>query len=428
MIGKTTFWGVVATAASVACSNLPLDPPAGVIHARFDPDASVIPMPTDILRDAETNRLDVPTDGDDLTPAEVEFYTYLNELDGWSSAMSATVELTAPIDPATVNESTIQVWHWRETPVRVDDVTVTLDETETKLTIDAPREGWERGGNYVVMMRGGAAGVEGKLGEPVLCDAAFYFLRLTERLDVPEHERAFPGNTRAERQDNARKLEDIRVELAPYFDHFEGRGVDRSEVAALWSFTVTERVELAMDKASQRMPLPIDLLIDPDTRRVDLPPAAWDSPTVARAKIDLGAYDGFGTSQNLMFGFTGPIDPATIDEQSVQVYEVANPPVLVPASVTVLDDLMNVEIEPHAQPLAEKTRYAVVVRSSVRDAEGGEITMMPAGHFMRASAPIFADGVSQVGAVDDLDARKLELMCSRRGPSRRCPSTIRSTR
>ena len=58
MIGKITLWGVVATAASVACSNLPLDPPAGVIHARFDPDASVIPMPTDILRDAETNRLE----------------------------------------------------------------------------------------------------------------------------------------------------------------------------------------------------------------------------------------------------------------------------------------------------------------------------------------------------------------------------------
>ena len=33
--------------------------------------------------------------------------------------------------------------------------------------IDAPRAGWDRGGQYFVVVRGGAAGVEGKLGQPV---------------------------------------------------------------------------------------------------------------------------------------------------------------------------------------------------------------------------------------------------------------------
>ena len=184
----------------------------------------------------------------------------------------------------------------------------TLDPTETKITIDPPREGWERGGNYFIVIRGGLSGIEGKRGENVECDAAFYFLRLTEPLDTAEHERAFPGEDRAERRDNAEKLEEIRLELEPYFDFLEGRGIPRDEVASLWSFTITNRIELAMDKVSQRMPLPINLLIDPETRRIDMPAAAWDTQVEADAKIRLSEYDGFGTSANLMFGFTGPIE------------------------------------------------------------------------------------------------------------------------
>ena len=78
------------------CTSLELDAPATIIHARFDPDASVIPMPTDVLRDADTGRLNLPNDTDKerakLNPTEAEFYQYLETLDGWSSLMSATVE------------------------------------------------------------------------------------------------------------------------------------------------------------------------------------------------------------------------------------------------------------------------------------------------------------------------------------------------
>lgn len=404
-------WGVLTlcVVAGVGCSDVNLDPPAEIIHARFDPDAKVIPMPSDVLRDAAGAHLDLPVDDDDLTPAEIEFYTFLNTLDGWSSTMAATIEFTGPIDPQTIDADTLQVWQWRETPARVEGVRITVHADEQKLTIDAPRTGWERGGKYFVVLRGGAAGIEGKRGEKVESDAAFYFLRLKERLDVPEHERAFPGDTRAERQDNARQLEEIRVELDPFFDFFEARGIARQEVAALWSFTITERVELAMDKASQRMPLPVNLLLDPDTHRIEIPVAEWDSHVEANAKQRLSEYDGFGTSANLLFGFTGPIDPASITADSVQLYEASNPPRLIPAELEVLDDLIHVEIRPIEQPLPEKTRFAVVVRDTVRDAEGQPIVIMPVGHFLKARAPVYtdADG-SQVSAVEDEDARLVE--------------------
>jgi hypothetical protein len=389
--------------------GLDLDPAPPIIHARFDPDAKVIPMPSDVLRDAGAGRLALPLDGD-LTAAELELYTWLNQMDGWSSAASATVELTGAIDRATVTADTVQVWEWRETPLRVTDATIEVAADERSITIHAPRTGWSRGARYLVMMRGGERGVEGKAGEKVECDAAFYFLRQTERLDVAAHERAFPGATRQERRAAAARLEAIRTELSPMFDFFADRDVPRDDVAALWAFTVTERVELAMDEPSQRMPLPIDLLVDPATGRIHLPPAAWDSPTVLDAKEALGGYDGFGVSAGMLFGFTGPVDPATIARDTVELWRIVEggAPVREPAQVALLPDRIHVEITPEAAPLPERTTFAVVVRDRVRDAAGRPVVMMPAGRLMQARSPVFVDGASQVGAVDDDDARKLE--------------------
>ena len=122
------FASIIALALGLApgsgCSSLELDPPPTVIHARFDPDARVIPMPTDVLRDRDAGRLELPNDTPEelaaLTPAEAEFYGYLETLDGWSSLMSATVELTGAIDPRSVTDGTVQVWRWGAVPERVD--------------------------------------------------------------------------------------------------------------------------------------------------------------------------------------------------------------------------------------------------------------------------------------------------------------------
>ncbi|MCB9564556.1 MAG: hypothetical protein H6708_29580 [Kofleriaceae bacterium] len=406
--GSLIVCAAVTLGSATGC-GLDLDPPPPIIHARFDPDAKVIPMPTDVLRDAAAGHLDIPID-DTLSPAEVELYEWMNTLDAWSSASTATVELTGAIDPATVTADSFQVWEWRETPLPVEGVTVTVADDGGSIELVPPRTGWRRGGRYMVALRGGATGVEGDAGERVECDAAFYFLRQRERLDTPEHERAFPGDTRAERQDNAAKLEVIREDLEPMFDFLEDRDLPRDDVAALWTFTVTDRVELAMDEPSQRMPLPIDLLLDPATGRVDLPPAAWDSPTVLDAKAALAAYDGFGTSAGMLFGFTGPVDPATITEDTVELWQVppGGTPVRIPADVALLADGVNVEITPRAQPLAERMEHAIVVRDGVRDVDGEPIVLMPAGRLMQARAPVFDGAASLVGPVADDKAAKLE--------------------
>jgi hypothetical protein len=407
-------WGIgvfLCALAPLGC-GLDLDEPAGVIHARFDPEAKVIPMPTDILRDEVAGTLDIPIE-EDLTAAERYLYTQLNQMDGWSSASAAVVELDGAVEAATVNPDTLEVWRWGAAPERVAEATIHLADDGRSITIDAPRTGWERGATYAVVMRGGERGVRGAAGERVECDAAFYFLRLEERLDTPEHERAFPGDTPEERRKNAADLEEIRTDLAPFFDFFAGRGLPRAEVAALWTFTVTRRVELAMDKPSQRMPIPIDLLIDPATGRVDLPPASWDSETVLYAKERLAEFDGFATSAKLLFQLTGPVDPATVTEDLVELWRLPGAgaaPEPVPVSIELLADHSAIEVTPEAAPLAEATGHAIAVKPGLMAADGtGPVALMPAGHLMLADGPVAdGDGASLVDPVADQDAIRLE--------------------
>jgi len=70
----------VALVWAAGCS-VGLDPPPSVVQARFDPQAEVVPMPNDILRDATSGLLALPID-DSLTDAEKELRTWMNQLDG----------------------------------------------------------------------------------------------------------------------------------------------------------------------------------------------------------------------------------------------------------------------------------------------------------------------------------------------------------
>ncbi len=402
----------IALLVFAGCTTLELDPAPKIIHARFDPDASIIPMPTDVLRDATAGRLNLPNDTDKerakLNATEAEFYDYLETLDGWSSLMSATVEFTGAIDPRSITDGTVQVWHWGVVPTPVADVRMSLWADGKKLTIDPPRTGWLRGDRYVAFVRGGDKGLKGLEGEKVECDAAFYFLRQLEALDTPDHEHAFPGEDHDERVSNAARLEGIREDLTSAFDYFADNDLPRADVAALWAFTVTKRTELAMDQPSQRIPLPIDLMIEPSTGRLDLPAAPWDSEVEAEAKGRLADLDGASLSGSQLFEFTAPLNPATVTDGNVKLYQLGASPTLVPATIELLADKQHVVVTPKSGRLTEKTSYALVVTKDLQDALGQQPAIMPIGHFLRSHTPVLVDGKSQIHAIDDHDAVKLE--------------------
>jgi hypothetical protein len=407
----------------MGCSELSLEAAPGVIHARFDPDEGVIPLPSDLVRDEETGRLDLDATRDSLSAAERDVYGFLNTLDGWPTTQSARVEFTGPLAADTVNAETVEVWRWssRGEPVRVEDVRVNLEDDDKRIVIDAPREGWEAGEKYFAFVRGGTGGVRGRAGESVEADAAFYFLRLTQNLSDPEFQRAFPGDTRAERLETGMDLEEARQKLKPYFDFLEAKGTPRSSVASLWGFTVTDNTELLMDRASQRVPLPFDLVFDHTEGHVALDDAEWDKPIERKAKRKLRDFNGFALSAELLFGFTKPVDPSTFTEDSVELYEVAGPdsdgtPVRVPARVEVYDGNMQVAVMPETLPLKQKTTYALVVRDTVRDARQRAIAPMLIGHVMLSETAFAVDGKSEAKAISDSSADRLEWTRQRVAP------------
>jgi len=390
-----------------ACS-LDLEETPPVIHARFDPDEDVIPMPNDLLRDDDAAHLDIPVDDEDLTEAEIELYTNLNKLDGWPSTYQAKVEFSGSISEDTVNPDTVQIWEWGPEPVRVTEVTGATARAGQELLIDPPEDGWKPGHEYVIIVRGGDEGVLGRLGEKVVADTAFYFLRLEEPLDTPGHQRAFPGDTRQERLETAQDLEEVRLELVEYFDFFDSVGIARKDIAVLWNFTVSKHAELAMDEATERMPLPFDLLLDPMTGKVDLPYSDDDSDLVRTAKRNVNGLDGFALSGTLVFEFSRALDPDTVTSDQVELYELGGSPDPLPADARLLPDGIHVVVEPQDLPLKEQTTYALVVYDGLLDRAGLEVVPMPAGYFLKSESPIAVGQISQVGTLSDVDAVRIE--------------------
>ena len=392
---------------------------SAVAHAVFDPGEGEVPMPTDVLLDDDSGKLDIPLQDKGFTAAEQELYQFINTMDAWPSSSQARVDFSLPLASNSVTDQTVMVWRWDgATPVKYTKAQVRITADGKRVTVDPPEAGWPRGATMVLVARGGPNGVRGARGEPVECDAAFYYLRLQKQLtdDPSGWFRAFPGKTRAERKKAAADLEVVRLDLAPYLDYLDKRGgIPRQEVAALWSFTVNNYTEVLMDKASGKMPLPIDLLLDMRTGLVDLPVRAEDDAKTKEIKADLKVLDGFGTTTGQLFEFSAKVDPATVTDATVKLYRVKDG-AQVPATVSLADGT-RVELMPKTMPLDSETTYAVVLSPGVKDLAGEAVWPMLTGHFLRAKSPLVdAKGKSQIPSIADADAQNLDRSRARLAP------------
>ena len=416
---------------ALACKPLELEPPQPYAWAVYDPATGRIPSPNQALVDEGEGHIDLAVDPETQTPASVAVRQWMNTLDGWSTVATPKVEFSEPIDPTSVTASTFQVWRWDEPPERLDEVMVEVAEDGLSITVIPAREGWDRGTTYVVMVRGSGAGVRTAAAAPVGPDAAFTYLRLDQPIDGPEHQRAFTGATRAERLDTARRLEAVRASIDPYLSFFatelepEWDRIPRTEVIALWEFTITRRVELAMDRESQRVPLPFDLLIEPDTGLVHLSPSDHDTELEADAKLEANKLDGFGTTADMWFQFTAGIDPSTVTTDAIRLYDLSGEAAVpLPVHVDTMAEsgyaacdvepidpdcrYVFVGLEPESLPLKGASTYALVVTEELTDLLGEPVIPMSLGRFVMLDEPVFLDEASQLSSLDDEQAARVE--------------------
>ncbi len=410
---RLRFAAPTALLLGLAACTVSAPPAEGpVVRARFDPEAGVVPTPADLLRDAEAGRLALPAEPDDLegkTAAEVALVRALNRRDGWPIHTEARLAFSGTLDPASIRPSAVRVFESTREGLRRLEVPPPAGRPEaapTELVLPVPEGGWPRGRRLVVAVLGGEAGLRGSAGEPVVGDAAFWFLRAEGSL--LDHVDALPGATRAERLEAAERLEPIRLELAPYFDQLAAAGVPRGRVAALWAFTTSEATEVVFDPATGDVPLPSDLLRDPVTGRVDLPDRAEDTEYTRVAKRALRRLDGFALSAGLSFGTTAPVDLASLTSTTVEVWALSDGEVRpVPIDVALREGGTRVSLRPR-RPLAAATEHLVVVRAGARDDRGRPLAAMSLGMLLGLDAPLFVDGASQLGSLDAERAARLE--------------------
>lgn len=386
-----------------------LEPAPRVVHALWNPATSTLPTPTDLVRDPTTGRLNLPVTAQ-MSGAEVEFRAWLNTLDGYPITSTVTIPVSGPVDSGTLG-GTIKLLALESGELLDVDATYSA---EKGAILVAPRVADERnrlkpGQAYMAGLWGYEGGAKGATGEQVVADAAFYLVRAGEPLT--EHPGAVPGATRAEREATAARLEQVRQDYTSLYTQMERLGVARDQLAVVTSFRTSSRPTIWFDSATAQVPLPNDVLRDAQTGLVSLPIGASDDDETRHIKGVLSRYDGFSPSAALTMRATEPVSAADVaDPELIQLWRLEPDGSYVQETDLergVLNDPHVFWIKPRLS-LEAGREYVTVVRRGLRTADGDALEVQPAGALLKITSPLEVDGKSQVSAVDDATAVRLE--------------------
>jgi hypothetical protein len=483
---------LLALAATfAACSpDIPTSPDVSgnFVVAEFDPAHNVIPLPNDLVfLDAQGNvqpTLQAPTTGG--TDAQNEFNRdYLNHLDGFPLESTASMTFDKPIDPTSVT-----LFPAAGATLAVFDVKNNLPVTNLTVTVaDAPNGGqtlnfiptsgyWERGGQYAVIVLGGENGIKGQSsgqtvhGSPtfalltsstplITCDASGNNCTLNTSA-IPTTEKD-PAAQHAQQVMLAKQLETLRINYKPILDGAQAAvpGLKRTDIALVWTFTITSQAEVTFDPAHSIIPFPNDILFVDQTNgttdgglHIPVPP---DAGALTQLYMGLNTLDGFSATAPIVSENgegTGPLigrdsagAPARVDAASVALgvtgtmnlvsagagkgalpttadgsiiaHACLNCPGIVmtqpdggpilladggpkPDTLAIVPDV----------PLTERSQYAAYITTDLKDTTGKKVIASPVFALVRSSAPLFDGTHSTVSLLTDAQAQQLEPLRS----------------
>ncbi len=433
------------------------DPGAGVV-ALFNPGASppVVPTPTDLVRVGGT--LQIPVDPTEEQNGALKIFNdYLRGLDGFPPDSVATTTFSAAIDPSTLGEGVV-----------VYDATTStmLDPPEAVASLDAASAGqelvistksrWRNGHTYFVGLfswqeAGAVRGIRSADAKPVLTDSAFALLRSPTPLLAKCQDATNPICLCDNLADSAchavvdgisstqaRQLEAARLGIGPIIDTVLGlRGRTRSELVMAWSFTISKRSFATFDAGRSQVPFPSNLLLSNQgmgsptaDATVNIPILPTDDPTTKALKGGLNTLDGFSTTGSAQFPVDSAVSgglPVDIDDKTVLPGKTA---LLVNLSVPTrqpsyqaqplraLLDVPNkisgfagqIWVTPKRPLLGERTTYAAVLTTNIKDASGGRLAPAPVTLLITQGSPLVINGKSAVSTIPLAQAMQLEQL------------------
>ncbi|HLL05825.1 MAG TPA: hypothetical protein VK539_34965 [Myxococcaceae bacterium] len=444
---KLLLVGALALGGVSCAPDIKQDPAPDNIVAQFDPAGSpaVLPLPNDLAINPATGLVAAPIDPN--APAAQQEFTrdYLNTLNGFPTTAAATTKI-ADLDEASINADTVRFIDLLQgTPIATPSVTVTrtYDAATGTLTIAPPATGWPKGGRYAIALVGGANGLKGKNGKPVIGSAVWAFASSPEPLvtcedltapncqattEIIPSTKTDPAEKLADQTASALRLEQLRRAYRPLLDALETQNVSRQDVVLVWTFRIMNMPEATFnpspDPAAAVIPFPNDLLINPATGKVNLQAPAGASAQLQQLFEGLRTLDGFSTTSAIVSESSntlGPIDTGSrLDPGSLETgtrFVKLTPGGTAPNMRVCLscvssgpvsaNNPQQLQFVPNV-PLDEKSRYAAIMTTDLKDERGRKVAPSGAFALLRMASPLVVDGKSQVSGVPDATANALE--------------------
>ncbi len=427
----------VAVAAFVlsACGGPPVVVKEATVIAEFDPAAVVplVPKPNDMAIDRVTGLIDLE-DAADASPVEKELNAYLRTLDGFPISSEATTVFSAPINEATITAKSVRVFdvtNAASVTEQTASAKVTYQADKKQLSIKAP---WAKAHRYALVLVGGAEGLKGANGEPVVASAAFEVARVPyplvtcsdlNSMDCRSANPAIRGKTIEDERDKAVKMEQLRLNLQPALGFLENAGVLRANVAGAWVFSTGTMPLVQFDPGAEIVPFPNDVLMKDGL--VDLPIEAEDDDVTVLNKTELNKLDGFSTTAGILTEadkVQGAADVRllgnSVSASQFVLADLSKPMESIAVDVTCVScatatgnagaDPDQLRVVPQ-KPLRSHTRYAVLwLKGAAPFAGSLPLKMAPAFVLAKSKQPVVVNGKSQVSTVSDEDAVELEKL------------------
>lgn len=384
-----------ALLALAACGpEIPNTPPTPVIVARFDPSGSpsVVPSPNDLATNPQTGLLAVPIPAD-ASGADRAFYGWLNTLDGFPAAAGASTTFSGKLDAASVVAGTsVRVFDLDASNAAVTSTVTYADQDDEAapgiVRVAPPMGGWVSGHRYAIAILGGANGVKGADGKPVVGSSTWSFLRLENPIvtcddltadDCRPTTEIIPSSITddqaarlADQTKTALLLETLRRKYKPAVDHLVGQGVARGDLALVWTFKIATNPTFEFNPAASppKVPTPTDLILSNGKVNIPIDPT-WSMAYQEFTRDYLNELNGFPVSSPGTGTILGSdVDGATVNDQTVLVLDLADPSMRVSATIAYDVATRRITIAPPTGGWGRGKKIAIAVLGGADGVQG----------------------------------------------------------